>query len=126
MRKLIISAPLLLAALLAGCTGTLTNLSPAYQTRNANGLYPVAVALSTRQQSLRWDSIKPQLMVGDNAYPMRLMPYMKNRWETLVPVPADTSVIHYRYKFDFQYNAIPVPQNDSILSDEQTLRILER
>src|ERR1043165_6701190 len=103
MRKLIKFSPLLLATLFAGCTNTLTNLTPEYQVRNANGLYPVGVSLTTRQQSLRWDSIKPYVMVGDNAYPMRLMPYMKNRWETLVPVPADVNLIHYTYKFDYQY-----------------------
>ena len=126
MRKLIKFCPVLLATLLAGCAGTLTNLTPEYQTRNANGLYPVAVALSTRQQSLRWQSIKPYVMVGDNAYPMRLMPYMKNRWESLVPVPADVNLLHYTYKLDYQYNAIPEPQNDSLLSAPQTLRIMER
>jgi hypothetical protein len=124
MRKLIKSWPLLLTVLLAGCTGTLTNLTPNYQTRNASGLYPVAVAFHTRQQSLRWESIKPAVVVGDEVYPMRLMPYMTNRWETLVPVPAGTSELHYRYKLDWQYNAIPVPQNDSMLSAPQTLQIV--
>ena len=125
MRKLIQLWPLLLVAALTGCTGTLTNLTPQYQTRNATGLYPVAVAFHSRQQSLRWQSIKPTVMVGDQAYPMRLMPYMNDRWETLVPVPADQNTLHYRYKFDWQYNAVPVPQNDSMTSGTQTLRIVE-
>ena len=84
------------------------------------------MALSTRQQSLRWQSIKPYVMVGDSAYPMRLMPYMKNRWETLVPVPASEKIVHYTYKVDYQYNAIPEPQNDSLLSAPQTLHIMDR
>lgn len=126
MRKFIYAGPLLLAVLLTGCTGKLTNLTPQYQTRNANGLYPVAVAFQTRQQSLRWDSIKPYVMVGDQAYLMRKMPYMSNRWETLVPVAAGQNTLDYRYKLDWQYNAIPVPQNDSLISAPQTLHIIEQ
>jgi hypothetical protein len=126
MRMLKQTWPLLLTALLTGCTGTLTNLTPQYQTRNANGLYPVAVAFQSRQQSLRWESIKPAVEVGNEVYPMRRMPLMTNRWETLIPVPAGTSTLHYRYKFDWQYNAVPAPQNDSMISAPQTLRIMDR
>ena len=124
MRKLIKSWPFLLTVLLTGCTGTLTNLTPQYQTRNASGLYPVAVAFHTRQQSLRWDSIKPAVVVGDQVYPMRAMPYMTNRWETLLPVPAGQNSVKYRYKLDWQYNAIPDPRNDSMISAPQTLQII--
>lgn len=111
---------------LTGCTGTLTNLAPEYQTRRADGLYPVAVAFETRQQSLRWHSIKPYVVVGEKLYPMRPMPLMSNRWETLLPVPADTGIVHYRYKLEWQYNAIPVPQNDSQITKPQTLRIIDK
>src|SRR3977135_2748577 len=97
--------PLLFAPLLlAGCTSTFTNLTPLRQTRNNNNLYPVEVAMSTRQQSLRWDSIHPQIVVGSEVYPMRLTTLMTNRWECLVPVLAGTDQVHYRYKFDFNYN----------------------
>jgi hypothetical protein len=117
--------PLAALALLTGCTGTLTNLSANYQTRRPDGLYPVAVAFETRQASVRWESIKPYVVVGANFYPMRPMPLMNNRWETLIPVPANVNEVNYRYKFDWQYNAIPVPQNDSMQSKPQLLHILE-
>ena len=54
---------------------------------------------------------------------MRKTSLMKNRWETLVPIPADKNVINYRFKFDFEYNAIPQPRPDSILSREYQLEI---
>jgi hypothetical protein len=117
---------LLLPLLLAGCTSTFTNLTPLQQTRNANNLYPVEVALSTRQQTLRWDSIKPQIVVGTEFHPMRPTPLMSNRWEGLVPVPPGTNIVHYRYKFDFDYSAMGSPRQDSALSPEYTLRILDK
>lgn len=126
MRKTSRFLPLLLPALLAGCTGTLTNLTPEYQTRNASGLYPVSVAFRTRQQSLRWESIKPYVQMGDQLIKMRRTPLMTNRWETLVSVPPSTSTVQYRYKFDWQYNAIPEPRNDSLLSAPQTLQIVDQ
>lgn len=118
--------PVLLAPLLlAGCTSTFTNLTPRQQVRNSTNLYPVEVALNTRQQTLRWDSIRPQVVVGDAAYPMRPTMLMSNRWEGLVPVPAGANSVHYRYKFDFDYNAFGAPRKDSSMSPEYTLKVLE-
>jgi hypothetical protein len=112
--------------LLAGC-GTFTNLTPQRQTRNANNLYPVEVAFNTRQQTLRWDSIRPFVIVGTESYPMRQTLMMKNRWEGLAPVPAGTKALSYRYKFEFKYNVVGnQPQDDSLISPLYTLQILDR
>ncbi|HTL54169.1 MAG TPA: hypothetical protein VL361_00765 [Candidatus Limnocylindrales bacterium] len=119
--------PLLFAPLLvAGCTATFTNLTPLQQGRNANNLYPVEVAMTTRQQSLKWETIRPQIVVGNETYPMRRTPLMTNRWEGLVPVPATEKVVHYRYKFDFDYNTFGTPKGDSALSPEYTLHVREQ
>lgn len=119
--------PLLAAPLvLAGCTSTFTNLTPHQQFRNTNNLYRVEVALASRQQTLLWNTIHPQIMVGTDFYPMRPTAFMTNRWEGLVPVPTGTNLIHYRYKFDFNYNAFGSPGADSALSREYTLRILDQ
>jgi hypothetical protein len=118
--------PLLFAPLLiTGCASTFTNLTPLHQTRNTNNLYPVEVAMTSRQQSLRWDSIHPQIMVGNDFYPMRPTALMTNRWEGLVPVAPSSSLVHYRYKFDFDYNAMGKAKPDSALSPEYTLNITE-
>lgn len=114
----------LMPLLLAGCSTTFTNLTPLQQPRNSNNLYPVEVALASSQQSLRWDSIRPQIMVGNDFYPMRPTPLMTNRWEGLLPVPAGTETMRYRYKFDYDYNAFGKPKPDSSMSPEYTLRIV--
>ena len=119
--------PLCIAPLfLAGCTSVFTNLTPTVQPRNANNLYPVEVAMDSRQQSLRWDSIRPQIVVGKDYYPMRSTPMMTNRWEGLVPVPAGTDLVRYHYKFDFDYNAFGGLRPDSASSPEYTLKITEQ
>jgi hypothetical protein len=117
----ILFAPLLLA----GCTATFTNLTPSQQPRNTNNLYQVEVALATRQQSLRWESIRPQIMVGNDYYPMRPTLLMTNRWEGLLPVPQGVNLIHYRYKFDYNYNAFGPPKPDSATSPEYSLKVLD-
>jgi len=109
--------------MLAGCTATFTNLTPSVRPRNTNNLYQVEVALSSRQQTMRWETIKPQIVVGNDYYPMRPTPLMTNRWEGLVPVPANVNQIHYRYKFDYQYNAIGTPRSDSALSSDYSLEV---
>lgn len=118
---------LALTVLAASCTtATLTNLTPQQQVRNANGFYPVEAALDSKQQTLRWGSIKPMVKVGEEYFPMRPTLLMTNRWEGLIPIPAGASVVTYRFKFDFQYNAMGKPRNDSALSKEYTLRLIDQ
>src|SRR5215471_4942285 len=115
--------PLLaLPLLMGGCAASLTNLTPQQQLRNSNNLYPVEVAMSSRQQTMRWDSIRPQIIVGSEVYQMRPTPLMTNRWEGLIPVPAATSSVRYHYKIDFLANAFGPPQPDSATSQEYSLR----
>jgi hypothetical protein len=115
---------LLLPLLFSGCTATFTNLTPKQQLRNANNLYPVEVAFRSRQQSLRWDSIKPQIVVGSESIPMHATPLMTNRWEGLVPVPPGENTVRYHYRFDFQNNDFGGPMPNSAISSEYTLRIV--
>ena len=125
MLKKILPA-LTVAVLLTGCTGTFTNLSASRQPRNANQLYPVGVAFHSRQQTLRWDSIKPYVLVGKEAYPMQKTPLAENRWEGLIPAPAQGKVIEYRYKFDFDYNAFGPARADSSVSPVYKLQLLDQ
>src|SRR6267154_2650376 len=100
-----LSSVLLLALLMAGCTTTtITNLTPQEEFRNPNGLYPVDAALASQQQTLRWNSIRPQVFVKTEFYPIPPTPLITNRWKTFTPVPPDRNVIYYRLKFEFDYN----------------------
>jgi hypothetical protein len=120
--------PLLLLPLalgLAGCATNLTNLSPTVQQRRSDNLYPVSVALASHQQTLRWQSIRPQIMVGTEFYPMRPTPMMTNRWEGYVPADPQARQVRYRYKFDWDFNAFGKPKQDSLLSPEYVITIRE-
>jgi len=115
------------ATLLTGCRATFTNLTPQQQARNPNNLYPVEVALNTHQQSLRWESLKPYVLVNGESYPMRRTLLMQNRWEGFVPVPPGANVVSYRYKFDYLYNNFGTsPRPDSVYSPEFKLRIRDQ
>ncbi|MDB6123648.1 MAG: hypothetical protein JWQ71_2641 [Pedosphaera sp.] len=120
---------LLLPLLIAGCSTTpaaFTNLTPQDQFRNPNGLYPVEAAFSSRQQTLRWDSMRPTVMVGTDFYPMRPTPLMKNRYETLIPVPAGAKTAYYRFKFDYDYTGFGKAETNSTLSPVYQMRILDK
>jgi hypothetical protein len=118
---------LFVAALLTGCASTFTNLSAQRQVRNPSNLYPVGVKFDSKQQSLRWESIKPSVIVGREQFPLRQTKLMSNRWEGLIPVPANAGEISYFYKFDYQYNDFgKPPSTESASSANFTLKILER
>lgn len=121
-KKMLLALPVIL---IAGCS-TFTNLTPLQQTRNANNLYPVEVAFSSPQTSLRWDTIHPYVLVNGQLYDMHQTPLMTNRWEGFVPAtPMDTSVA-YRYKFDYQYNVFgKPPQINSAYSPAYNLQLME-
>jgi hypothetical protein len=115
----------LLSVLLSGCA-SITNLTPRRQVRNSTGLYPIEAAWQTREQALKPETLKPLVMVGLESYPMQPTPVVTNRWETLIPVPADKKIVRYRFKFDYQYNAIPQPRMNSKMSPEYTLEIVDK
>jgi hypothetical protein len=121
--------PLLPVLLLAGCTttATFTHMTPSQQPRNADNLYPVEVAFTSQQQSLRWDSVKPYVLVGGQSFPLRPVPIVKNRWEGLVPVPATKNAVTYRFKFDYLYNSFgSAPKPDSSWSPVYTLKVIDQ
>ncbi len=84
-------------------------LDAAGQPRNPNNLYPVEVHFNSSQQSLRWDSIKPYVLVNGELYPLRPVPMVQNRWEGFVPVPPGANTVSYRFKFDYLYNTFSAP-----------------
>lgn len=113
-----------LALLAAGCTSTqITNLTPSRQARNPDNLYVFEVDWHSNQQSIRKESIQPYVVIGEKAFPMQRTPMIKNRWETLVPLPAGESLVNYHYKFDYDYNSIPVRRSDSKRSQPFQLRV---
>ncbi len=118
---------LLLSALLSGCGTTITSLSPKRVLRNPSNLYTLEAALDSKQQSLRWSSIKPAVVIDNVAYPMRQTALMTNRWETVVPLPSSEKVVFYRFKFDFTYNSFGAPPSpDSAMSKMYRMQILDK
>ena len=118
---------LFVPALMTGCvTPTITNLTPSRLPRKDSGQYPFEVQLNSRQQSLIKDSVKAEVVVGLEQYPMQRVPMLTNRWETLVPIPSDQNVVTYRFKFEYDYYAIPARQSESQLSKHYQLYILDK
>lgn len=113
------------ALLLTACS-SITNLTPSRQARNAAGLYPVEVAWQTREQAIRPASVTPLVLVGLESYAMKPTPLVSNRWETLIPVPLDKNAVRYRFKVDYEVNAIPARRKNSLLSPEYKLEIIEK
>ncbi|MGB7748940.1 MAG: hypothetical protein WBN75_16810 [Verrucomicrobiia bacterium] len=119
--------PVLSALLLTGCAATFTRLTPLQQPRNPNNLYPVEVAFNSQQQSLRWESIQPYVLVNGESYPLRPVPLVKNRWEGFVPVPPGVNSVDYRFKFDYKYNNLGTqPKSNSAYSSAYKLTIVDQ
>lgn len=112
--------------LLAGCRSTFTNLTPQRQFRSTNHLYQVEVAFDSRNQTIRWNSIRPEIVAGTQSYPMHLTQLMTNRWEGVIPVPPGMNEIQYRYRFEYDYNAFGKPRTTTELSPEYSIRVLSK
>jgi hypothetical protein len=113
----------LIAALLAGCVTSVTNLTATTQPRNPNNLYLIEYQWDSNQQTIRSDSIKPFVVTGFDTYEMRPTRHMTNRWEVLVPIPPDKNVITYRFKVDYEFSRFGKPGKASKGSPEYKLYI---
>lgn len=123
-KKSLLVLPALL--LMVGCAAVGSNLSAQRQIRNNNNLYPVEVKFDSKQQALRWDSVKAYVMVGKDVIEMRRTHLMNNRWEALIPVPAEVHSVSYHYKFEYLYNDFGGPSKGSASTRGYTLQILDQ
>ena len=89
---------------------TITNLTPSQLPRKDNDQYWFSVELDSRQRTMIPESQRTLVIVGEEVYEMKRVPLTANRWETLVPVPADQSVVNYFYRFEFDIKSIPEPR----------------
>lgn len=112
-----------LPLLLLGCVTSVTNLTSTTQPRNANNLYLIEYQWDTTLRTIKPDSIKPFVMVGFDSYEMRQTPKMTNRWEVLVPIPRDKSVISYWFKVDYEIAHYGKPAMESRRTPEYKLYI---
>jgi hypothetical protein len=124
-RVRIVVVSLLLLAVTGCSTTTITNLTPSRLPRKDNNQYTFEVDYNTRQQSLIRDSMEGYIIVGGERYPMQRVPMLHNRWEGIVPIDADQDVVTYRYRFDYQYRAIPDVRRDSVESRYYQLYLLD-
>ena len=119
--------PLLPVLLLAGCASQFTRLSPLEQPRNQNNLYPVEVQFNSTQQSLRWDSLKPFVLVNGVLYDLQPVPMVQDRWEGYVRVPPGSDEVTYRFKFEYLYNSFgSQPKPGSAWSPQYKLKIIDQ
>ena len=115
------------ALVLAGCaTSRITNLTTTRQPRNATGMYSVELAWDSSQSSIIDNSLKPYVVVGFDMYPMRPSLGIANRWETVIPVPADKNFTVYHFKVDYHYRAFGDPEKSSKLSNSYRLDIVDK
>jgi hypothetical protein len=117
---------LLLCLLLAGCSTTITNLTPSTAKLNTNGFYPFEVVLDVHQHAIRPKTLQPYVLVGSQAFPMQPAPKLNDRWETLVPISPDKEFVNYRFKLNYEYSAIPRAKKGSQLSVPYQLQIVEK
>ena len=118
--------PFLLLSLLVGCASQVTNLTPRQQTRNPNNLYPVEVAFHSKQQNIRWETVKPVVIVNGQPFEMHPTLLMTNRWEGLVPLPAGADTVKYRYRVDFDVNGFGKRSAENAVSPEFILKVHEQ
>jgi hypothetical protein len=116
----------LMAVCWTGCsTTTITNLTPSRLPRKESGQYQFAAEYSTRQQSLVKESMVAYVIVGNDQYPMQRTEMVPDRWETLVPIAPDQDVVTYKFRFNYDYRAIPERRSNSRESRYYQLFLLE-
>jgi len=111
---------------LAGCAtmtvNTMTNLTASRLPRKDNGQYMFSVAFDTRQRTIIKETIQAAVIIGEQVYTMERTPLVPSRWETLIPVPEDQQLVNYRYRFQYDYKAVPDIQTMVVDSKDYQLQ----
>lgn len=112
--------------LLMACAPTLTNLTPKTQLRTVSGVYPFEVMWSSRDATIRTNTLQPFVVVGMEQFPMRRSPRLPQRWEAAVSIPGTNQFVNYRYKFDYLYNSIGQARGNSRMSVPYQLEVQDK
>jgi hypothetical protein len=124
MRAIFKSLLLSLPVLLVSCaTTSITNLTPTSYPRNPTGQYMVEMQINTTETTFLPSSVTPLVVVGFENYPMRPTKKTANRWEGLVPIPANKDAISYHFKVDYEYQKFGKTGKGSLLSPEYGLNV---
>ncbi len=118
---------LMLLVLLAGtgCTATrITNLTPRQARPSPDGLVLFEARWDSWQRAIREDSFQAWVVVDHQPHPMERTLLTTNRWEALVPVPADRRFVNYHFKFDYDLQGFGRRRPNSRLSPGYQLEIL--
>lgn len=114
----------LLAALGLGCTGSRnTNLTPRSPAPSTDATYLFETTFRTHRRGVQPEHVKAWVVMGLNLYPMQAVPNTENRFEALLPLPTDRSVLRYRYKFEFTYPGVLDNKINSTMSPEYELQL---
>lgn len=127
-RFLLPGLPLLALLLIgAGCTSSITNLTPTAIPRNPTGLYHFETQWTSNQRSreLRRDLIRAYVVVDEQAHFMEPVARMPDRWESDVPIPEGKSVVYYHYKWDYATAGFNRNVPNSLRSQAYRLEILD-
>jgi len=117
MRLLKGTIALATALTISGCaTSSVTNLTPRHHVRNTENVYPVDIEFRTNLRTIKWDTVRPYVQIGEDNYLMRRTAIVKDRWETLIPISQEERVAHYRIKIDFSYSSLSEDKVNSVLS----------
>jgi hypothetical protein len=66
------------------------------------------------------------VVIGFDQYPMRPALNIANRFEAVIPVPADKNFTVYHFKVDYMYRGYGSPRMDSKLSPSYRLDISDK
>jgi len=86
----------------------------------------VEVSFVSKQQNIRWDSVKPTVIVDGQPFDMHPTLLMTNRWEGLVPAPAGANAVKYHYRVDFNVNGFGKVSAENAISQDYVLKILDQ
>ena len=65
------------------------------------------MAFKSQQQSLRWETIQPYVLVNGELYPLRQVPLAgETVGKASSRLPLGVNSVDYRFKFDYKYNSI--------------------
>jgi outer membrane murein-binding lipoprotein Lpp len=120
-RRLVIAIISLTAALLAGCSSFVQNLTPARFEANASDIYTFRVKVDEKMRNVIKGTMKVELVTDGKSYKMKPDPVLgKYVWMYELQVPSNVSTIPYYFVLNYQSEGNSGPVNEKVYSTEFT------
>lgn len=119
-------APVIVSALLVGCSPAIRNLTPGKVPANPSGIYTISMSTSSREGAVVDDSVEANIVINGSVFPMERNPYDRNIFDFDYVMPEDQSEAAFYFMLDYDLAMTGGARPRRVTSQLHNFRVINR